>query len=559
MHQLRWYQKEAVESVWAFLCRQKGNPLVVLPTGAGKSHVIAQLVYDAVTKHCGQIIVLQHRSELIKQNAEKINMLMPDINVGLYSAGLNSRETESPIIVAGIQSVYNRAFDFGQRNLCIIDESHLVPFNGEGMYRSFLSDLRTANPQLRAVGMTATPYRLDSGPLARPDSTFQKVCYSAPVQKLIAEGFLTNLVTTPADSTIDTSKLRVARGDFIASEVGTMFSAEDIVEPVCEEIVAKTKNRKSVLIFCSTIQHAEKVSNTITEMTGEECGVVTGNTTSLERLSLLNRFRTRQLRLLCNVEILTTGYDSPLIDCIVVLRATMSPGLFAQICGRGFRVAPAKKDCLILDFGENIKRHGPIDAIDYGRCKKTGAVTGEAPTKTCPNCGMKVLLAAQDCECGFVFPTQDRSHSMTSDEESDILSTPHTWRVESISYNRHDKQNAGPTDKPTMRVCYNVEPLDDDDGNLTGEQISEWVCIEHSGFAGSKADAWWHQRTNEALPDTVDEAVDLARRGVLLSANQITTTRQGRWWRITDTVFDERVEPVSLTEQSDVPFDDIPF
>ena len=554
--ELRWYQHEAVAATWAHLCRQPGNPLIVLPTGSGKSLVCARLAEEAVKKYHGQVIILGHRKELLEQNAEKINILTPDIDVGLYSAGLNSRETESPIVVAGIQSVYNRAFEFGQRQMCIIDECHLVPHDGEGMYRSLLTDLRTANPQLRVVGMTATPYRLDCGPLCRPNGIFQRVCYSAPMQRLIAEGFLTNLTTKAACSTVDTSGLTVQRGEFVSREMCGLFSALDSVMPACREIVAKTQDRKSVLIFCSGVEHAVRVAELISEESGEPCGVVTGETLPLIRAAILDDFRSRRLRFLCNVDVLTTGFDSPCIDAIAILRATMSAGLFSQICGRGLRVFPAKDHCLILDFGENIKRHGPIDAIDYGRCKNTGAVTGEAPTKVCPNCDESVLLSATECECGYQFPPREAKHDGTADEQSEILSVPQTWIVEEVSYRRHEKKNQ-PSAIPTMRVIYTVVPADSDGGNLDKEQISEWVCLEHQGFAYSKARTWWQSRSIATMPTTVDAAVDLARRGALAYPARITTIKEGRWWRILEAELSEKPEEWPAHES--VWDDDIPF
>lgn len=557
MLDLRWYQKEAVAACWSFLCGQPGNPLIVLPTGAGKSIVIAKLCEDAVKRWNGTVIVLAHRKELLEQNADKIRKLLPDMDVGIYSAGLKSRDTDCPIVVAGIQSAYDKAFEFGRRNLCIIDESHLVPFDGEGMYRTFLTGMRTATPGMRTVGTTATPFRLDAGPLCRPDGVFQRVCYSAPIQRLIADGYLCNLTTRPAESSVDTSALHVRGGEFVNSESVALFDRAEEVNAACREIVAKTVGRQSVLIFCSGVLHAEHVARMIAELTGEPCGVVTGESMPLERAETLDAFRSRRLRFLCNVDVLTTGFDAPCIDAIAILRATMSAGLFAQICGRGFRVFPGKADCLVLDFGENLKRHGPIDSLDFGRCKRHGDVIGEAPTKTCPNCEEVLLIAARECECGYQFPEPESRHGTEADEDSQILSTPQAWIVEEVRYSRHDKKKGGPDDPPTLRVDYVVTPENSEGGNLEIQTVSEWVCIEHGGFARSKALRWWNARSIAPCPVDVDEAVRLGLGGALAWPRKIVTIKDGRWTRVLSADLEEK--PAEWITDVMEDWDEVPF
>ena len=232
---LRDYQQAAVDSAWSHLRTQSGNPVIVLPTGGGKSLVIAQLCADAM-RWGGKVLVVQHRKELINQNAEKIRALIPDVDIGIYSAGLNKRHTEHDIVCCGIQSVFKRAYDFGQRNAVIIDEVHLVSHDGESMYCRFLDDLRSGNDRLRCIGLTATPFRLDVGPLCRPDAIFQKICYSAPIGQLINEGYLCRLTTKRAMSTIDTSGIHLRGGEFIAGEAASVFDRAS--EAACAEIVA---------------------------------------------------------------------------------------------------------------------------------------------------------------------------------------------------------------------------------------------------------------------------------------------------------------------------------
>ena len=520
---LRPYQSAAVASAWNYLRTQAGNPCIVLPTGSGKSLCVAQLCADALGWG-GKVLVVQHRKELICQNAEKIRALIPNTDLGIYSAGLNKRHTEHDIICCGIQSVFKRAYDFGQRNVVIIDENHLVPHDGEGMYRKFLDDLRSANERLRIIGLTATPFRLDCGPLCRPDGIFQKVCYSAPIRELIDAGYLCRLTTQPSATQIDTGNLHLRGGEFIASEAESLF--DRATEAACAEIVKATGDRRSVLVFCSGVNHAQHVASMLEKLTGESCGIVTGSTIPLERAATLDAFGARRLRFLTNCDVLTTGYDAPCIDAIAILRATMSPGLYAQICGRGFRLFAGKENCSILDFGGNILRHGPLDAIDYGR-QKDAKVAGEAPTKICPNCESELLIQTKECpECGYCFPIERKPVDTTA-SDAPILSEPETWDVEDVVYSVHHKKK-DPSATPTLRVDYVVSA----NGRPRPMPVMEFICLEHDGYALSKARKWWAARSIVPVPDSVAEAEDLAKRGALAWPRRITIRREGKWERV---------------------------
>jgi len=365
---LRPYQSEAVEAVFAGL-RKGQNPLVVLPTGAGKSLVIREIVRRVVHEYSRRLIVLQHRKELIEQNARGVD------GAGIYSAGLNRAQINEPVIFAGIQSVHRRALDFGRRNLVVVDESHLVA--KAGMFQRFLEELKAVNPDLQVVGLTATPYRTSEGHLT--DDGFWTQCYEASIPALIADGYLSPLTNRPS-ALYDTSALHVRGGEFIESELAMLFDNESKIGAACQEVLTATQDRRSVILFCSGVEHAFHVA----EQVGGE--VIHGGTLPVERAALLESFKRGQLKYLCNCDVLTTGFDAPNIDAVAILRATMSPGLFVQMAGRGFRLSPGKKDCLILDFGNNISRHGPLDAVDFGR-KIVKGEKGEAPEKVCPGCG----------------------------------------------------------------------------------------------------------------------------------------------------------------------------
>ncbi len=191
--QLRPYQTEAVAAVYGHLRERDDNPCVVLPTGTGKSLVLGQIATDAVEKWSGRVLILAHVKELLEQNADKVRALCPDLDVGIYSAGLNRRDTDNPVIVAGIQSVYKRAHELGAVDLAIVDESHLVPPEGEGRYRQFFADACAINPNLRVIGLTATPYRMKGGLICKPENILNHVCYEAGIREMISQGYLSKL------------------------------------------------------------------------------------------------------------------------------------------------------------------------------------------------------------------------------------------------------------------------------------------------------------------------------------------------------------------------------
>ena len=541
MH-LRWYQSEAVDAAWRFLTYERGNPAIVLPTGAGKSLVIAKLCQDAVERFSGRVIVLAHRKELIEQNAEKVARLLPLRKIGLFSAGLRRWNSDSEIVLAGIQSCYQKSNVFGARHLVIVDEAHLVPLKSEGRYRTFVDDLRQINPHVRIIGLTATPYRTGEGALCRPDGIFQRVCYEASIPRLIKEGFLAEITNQTADGSVDTHALRIRGGEFIPSDVEQAFDKDAITRRAVAEIVTRCVGRTSILLFAAGVLHAEHVAATVQEITGERCGVITGDSLDLERAELVRLFRERRLRWLVNVDVLTTGFDAPVVDAIAILRATCSPGLFAQIVGRGFRMAPGKKDCLVLDFGGNIQRHGPLDDPEYGKAsdrRGDGVKAGEVPLKACPNCEAELMVQTRQCECGFLFPINEGPrHGEQAEQQATLLAAqakPVAFLVEAVNVRRHDNQKKGTT---SLRVDYECQPTDAK-GNLTVEVISEWVCLEHDGFAGQKARDWWRKRCEQPV-STVDEAVELWHAGAVATPTRIVARKEGRWWRVLEYTLDPR-------------------
>ena len=510
--QLRPYQSEAVQAVYDHLQHRDDNPCVVIPTAGGKSLIIAQICSDAVLRWGGRVLILAHVKELLQQNADKLHRLAPQVDFGVYSAGLKSRKTKEPVIIAGIQSVHKKACALGRFDLILVDESHLLPESGEGMYRTFMKEAKIVNPNVRLIGFTATPYRLSSGMLCKPENLLNHICYEKGIKELIHEGFLCRIHTKVPAKKIDCSNIHVRNGEFRSEEVAELFSTDTAVQTICADILKNTANRKKILVFCADVAAAQLFQAKINELSGEEAGLVTGDTPSQDRAELLARFQDKShnlyapinpLRWLVNVNVLTTGFDAPAIDCVVLARPTMSPGLFVQMTGRGFRLYESKTDTLILDYGSNIQRHGCVDDIKI-KTKNGGDGSGEAPIRECPDCHNVLPISISRCaECGYVFPIREPEVKLDPTASKDgIISgqiTEKEFPVLNVSYSKHFKKNGTPDDPPTLRIDYEVG---------INEFVSKWVCPEHKGWAWSnKFVPWWTQRTDLTPPTTVDDAL----------------------------------------------------
>jgi len=563
---LRAYQQESINAVYRHLRERDDNPCVVIPTGGGKTPVMATICRDAVTRWDGRVLILAHVKELLEQTAGTLRHIAPDLDVGVYSAGLKRRDTDHPVIVAGIQSVYQRACELDRFDLIVVDECHLLPPDGEGRYRTFLADAKKVNPAVRLIGLTATPYRMKSGMLCGPGNLLNDICYEVGVKELIAQGFLCPLRTKAGRRKVDTSTLHIRAGEFIGSEVEELMDTDELVYAACREIVEMTKDRRAVLIFAASVAHAVHVQATLQRMAGGECGLVTGETPTAERDRLIARFKGERiaanlfgdthppLKYLVNVNVLTTGFDAPNVDCIVLLRPTASPGLYYQMVGRGFRLCPGKTDCLVLDYGGNILRHGPVDAIQIA--ERPGNNGGKAPARECPECQAVIHAAYSVCpDCGYEFPPPDsgKHDAQASDEgilSGQVIDTE--YNVTDVFYSVHTKRGADEDAPKTMRITYQV--------GLNDCQ-SEWVCPEHDGWARQKFEQWWLRRSNDPLPDTAEQAVGIAEAGGVATVHKITVRKVTgeKFDRIVGYELGEKPEPVPLDGMGRYDPDEIPF
>lgn len=500
--QLRPYQSTAIERLYTYFDRDGGNPLIVIPTGGGKSLVIAEFIRRALIDYPGtRVLVLTHVKELIEQNYREMIGLWRDCPAGIYSASVGRRDLHAPVLFAGIQSIHKKALQLGRCDLVLVDEAHLIPRSGSTMYGRFLAELSQVNPYAKVVGFTATPYRLGQGLLTEGNNAvFNDIAFEVSVRELIDNGWLSPLITRPIDANIDTSAVAVRGGEFVAGELER--AADAVTEAAVAEIVRHGQDRRGWLAFCAGVDHANHVAEAI-RAHGISAETVTGATPKAERERLIEAFKSQRIRCLTNANVLTTGFNARHVDLLAMLRPTQSTGLYIQMAGRGTRLCDGKTDCLVLDFAGNIDRHGPIDAV---KPRRPGRGGGDAPVKYCPpedqgGCGHLNFAGARYCvRCDYEFQPPDVQIEAEA-TTAPILSTglpagPQWLNVNDVRYHRHEK----PGKPPSLRVVYQC--------GLAWH--SEWVCVEHDGYARSKAVQWWQKRAPAApVPNTVAEALGM--------------------------------------------------
>lgn len=534
--QLRPYQEAALSDLYNYFAQETGNPLVVLPTGAGKSLVIAEwcrLVFDMDPR--ARIVILTHVQELVAQNYAELMGLWIDAPAGIYSAGLGRRDLGARILFASIQSIHSRARDLRECDMVLVDEAHLIPRNSQTMYQRFLADVKATNPHLKIIGLTATPFRLDSGMLHEgEDAMFDAIAHETPVRQLIDEGFLCPPVSFSQRAQIDTSGVGTRAGEFIAAQLEVAAMDPEVVGAIADRIVAAGADRKGWIVFGCSVKHCEALNEALVTR-GVASAAIFGDTDKTVRARRIAEFKAGRLRALCSMGVLTTGFNAKHVDLIALARPTKSTGLYVQMVGRGTRplyaggdlstedgrltaiAAGSKPNCLVLDFGGNITRHGPFDDPFIKKPKKG---EGEAPFKLCPECECACATAVRVCpSCGHEFPPPQTLVKQVADDKP-ILAPPPAWLdVDGVGYGVHWKRgdDAAP---PTLRVDYRC-------GLLTH---SEWVCFQHTGYARTKAEAWWLRRAAAPVPSTVQEAVDRAAEIAATAAIQLQ--RDGQYQRV---------------------------
>lgn len=400
---LRDYQQKAHDKAWQHM-RQSVSPcLLELATGAGKSHIIAEIAKTVNEATGKRVLCLAPSAELVTQNRAKY--LASGNKASLFSASAGGKDLRYQVVFGSPLTVKNRISRFvDDYALVVIDEAHgLTP-----TLKDIIETMRGGNPNLRVLGLTATPYRLGTGyifsqwpdGMVNDENTAKDPYFPVMVDRvtapdLIDRGFLTKpVVGMPGAEGYDTSGLVTnARGQFDAAAVDKAYHGHGRkTADIVADVVEQSRGRSGVMFFAATVKHAQEI---MASLPPELSQLVTGETPKKERESILRRFKDRQIKYLVNVSVLTTGFDAPHVDVIAILRKTESVGLLQQIIGRGLRLDDSKKDCLVLDYTTNIDDHCPDGDLFAPVIKaKIKGEGGGGLTCVCPECQHENVFTA---------------------------------------------------------------------------------------------------------------------------------------------------------------------
>jgi DNA repair protein RadD len=407
---LRWYQQEAHDAAIDWVKKSTEPCLLELPTGSGKSHIVAAIANTLHTISNGKsILVIVPSKELVEQNAEKYRETGNPCS--LFSASVGETCTRYPVVVGTPVSIKNKIHRFGNRFCAIvIDEAHrLTP-----TVKDIIGSIENHNPKLRIIGLSATPYRLGSGYIYHQDENgkahgenkakdpfFMQRVYTVKAKDLIDQGFLTQPIVGAINEHYDTINMQTNKmGQFSAADVDKAYHGHGrLTSAIVGDVVAQSRNRQGVMFFAATVQHANEI---MASLPPELSAIVTGETPPAEREDILSKFKAKQIKYLVSVATLTTGFDAPHVDVIAILRATESIALLQQIIGRGLRLAPNKADCLVLDYAENIERHCPDGDIFNPEIEASMSSGGGGFIKCiCPKCGQENEFSAKENKDGY--------------------------------------------------------------------------------------------------------------------------------------------------------------
>lgn len=539
--QLRYYQEEAVSELFRFFWEHpdpRENPIIALPTGTGKSYVIAEWIRRAMADWPStRVMIATHVKELVEQNHLELLGLWPTAPAGIYSAGLRRKEMHLPITFCGIQSVANAINYFGHIDILIVDECHMISPKSVTLYQKAIAALRVFNPRLRVIGLTATPYRLQLGLLTEGELFTHIVTDYTSYEKfneLVDNGFISPLIPKRTGTELSTAGVGIQGGEFIQEQLQAAVDKEAITRAALEEAMQLGWGRKHWLVFTTGTLHADHTRNILREYgvpsvcvhsdmsTAEETAVYLRGVnapilgTSARDMNV-NAFKSGHIGAMVNVNVLTTGFNFKPIDFIIFLRPTMSSVLWVQALGRGTRVSPetGKTNCLVLDFAANTRRLGPINDPVIPRPKGKRKPGGMVPYKICPVCNAYNHARARFCiGCQTEFPQGFNGSEHASTEELIRRDKPEpkvkppsvveVYPVDRVEFHKHRSRDE--SKPPSLRVTY-----------YSGmRNFNEWLCLEHaSHFARHKARQAWRLMARDPdcePPTTIDEALELVSK-----------------------------------------------
>ena len=372
--QLRPYQQEGVDAVIAHVNKRLSPCLLELATGAGKSLIVAELAkFFSKAAPSKRVLCIAPSKELVEQNAAKY--ALTGNQASIYCASAGKKCLRSQVIFASPQSALGTIDKIAHMGVSaiIIDEAHGITPTMLKLIKAVLEYMirnKLVNDKCRIIGMTATPYRMGTGYIYATDATgeieihhdetkaiepfYHKLLYKITAGELVNDGYLSQVKIGDSSESYDTSGLELnGMGKFNAKQVDKVFSGNTKTERIINQVIENADDKMGVMIFAATISHAEEIAGLLPSDTK----VITGKLKKKDRQDAIQRFKNQEYKYIVNVDVLTTGFDCPHVDYVVIMRATESASLFQQIIGRGLRLHDEKEYCLISDYAENIERH----------------------------------------------------------------------------------------------------------------------------------------------------------------------------------------------------------
>jgi len=551
MTHLRGYQQRALDAVYNDLTINQ-NVLLQGMMGCGKTCMAVTLIQRLFRENPGmKFLILMHKQELCNQFFDAFQKFtdIPFHKVGICCASIGKTIIDRDITIASIQTFVNMMEKYSGAGLIIIDEAHRIDINGNTQYKQVIDYLRLQRPNSRLFGITATPARLGHGFIygkkCKPGAVnlFSELSYQITYKELLNEGFLVPLkgiVAAHESMEEDLAGISV-NGDYVINQLGEIMTTERHLDTCVEAIDKYCQGYKRICVFCCTIAHAEKIK----ELLGSRATIVHSQLSAIDRHNNMTAWVAGDIPIMTSVNILTEGFDLPVLDCLVFARPTLSSTLFLQAVGRVLRTHNGKDHGLLIDLTDNCHRFG----TDLDKVKVTVPKSVEAAEKAersmwklCPQCEIEVHIALRECpDCGFAWPETEcvvanalpPMKEVDFTKQSSIVSSPPIeCEVTDFYIEIHNTKSSG---KRIGKIAYNFKLSD-----YSYKTAYLWLCFadEYSGYAVSKAREKWQMISDDTFPETVEEFMD----AILLTPRKVLVDMNGRFPELISVICDESEE-----------------
>lgn len=547
----RYYQIEALDSVQPV----KGRRLIVIPTGGGKSYVAGKLASDN-TLFVGRVLVLVHVKELVEQNAAAVMKADMLADMGIVCAGIDPNELDDELVeclgrmdaditVASIQSIYKKLHHWDDVGLIIIDEAHRITPVGGKLYTAVMNRF----PDIPVVGLTATPFRMGTGYLHKGEhALFDEIAYEITHPELVEQGYLVPFSAKGSELAYDDTNLKKVAGEFSQASLNELTDDGAKTRRIVKQFIQRASERNHWLVFAMNVRHAQMIREFLHEE-GVEAGIIYDGMAAdgLSRDDEIDLFKMGIHRALINVNVLTTGFDFPALDCVILCRPIASPVLFIQCIGRGTRLSPdtGKKDCLVLDYGGNVARHGDISRPDISPATKSAKrkeceACGERNTmgarrcaacgspfaemfKDCPKCKMTLDRSAQKCfGCGYSYPINE----INLDEDGKTIINNkatwielHTWRAKCVTPYAKPGENQRPD---YILIKYT---------GIDGVRFDEYI-FPNSYANRPQFERFWREHKGVMTPEPSNAMMADKRWKELTMPRRVRVIRDGKYFKV---------------------------